>query len=256
MSFFHSTLTSNTLFYVEGESNSRGFALLDPILNSADIGLQKSVKILDVNNFNILHDLIIGGDNYNNNNLLGTVESGQRGKERFGFELEIARRAKTNNWYSNPCHVVKCGQGGSIISQWNTGGAYDLLSQTAITNIKNFLKNIPHKIIILYSLGINDRLAVTDLTAWKNGVKARFEVLRSRFYANTPIIMTGFQSISGVDMTSYTSTLNQIAGEMSNVFCVDSTGCTTYDGIHWDAAETGMKQLTGRMLNIAEKVKF
>lgn len=256
MSFFLSTCAINTLFYIEGESNSRGFAIIDPVINSVDIGLQKSVKILDVNTFDVLHDLIIGGDNYNNNNLLGTVESGQRGKERVGFEMEIARRAKLNKWYGNPCHMIKVGQGGSIISEWEIGGSYDNLSLTAINNFKTLTPNLNYKTVVLYTLGINDFFAGTNIATWKSAVKARFEVLRNRVGSNTPIIVTQFQSITPHDLSAFNDAIEEIANEMPRIYPVDSTGCATYDGIHWGGGETGIKQLTGRMLDIAERLDF
>ena len=255
MSFllFNSTPSSNTLFYIEGESNSGGLASIS-LADPADVGTQPSVKILNLNTLASLDTLQIGGTG--SNNLLDHAGAQSYYGLSFGFELEIARRAKTVPFYNGLVYVVKCGQGGSVISEWGTGGAYDTKSLNRTNAIKALLPN-SYKTIILYSLGINDAEAGNNVATWKTAVKNRHAVLRTRWGSQTPIIMTQFQGM-GPTVTAYNSftiAIAEICAETQYTFYAGAYGATlNTDKLHWNGANTGMKYVTGKLLDIAENL--
>jgi len=250
---FNSNPSSNTLFYIEGESNSGGLASIS-LADPADVGTQPSVKILNLNTLASLDTLQIGGTG--SNNLLDHAGAQSYYGLSFGFELEIARRAKTVPFYNGLAYVVKCGQGGSVISQWATGGAYDIKSLDRTNAIKSLLPN-SYKTIILYSLGINDSEAGTNVAAFKIAVKNRHAVLRSRWGYQTPIIMTQFNGMGRLssDFDAFSRAIAEICAETQYTFYTNTFGATiNADKFHWNGANTGMKYVTGKLLDIAENL--
>lgn len=250
MGFFQTLFKSPILFIIEGESNSGGLAMTS-VRPSGEIGLQTHVSIL--NNISLsIEPLVIGGAS--GNNLLGHFYSTY--PNSFGFELGIAKRAKNNpSFYTDRTYLLKTGQGGSTIAEWATGGGYD----TRSVNLSNAIRTqiINYRRVIFYSLGINDSNNSTSIATWKAAVKARFNVLRSRWGVDTAIVMTQFQGIRN----TYDASMAEICQEMPNVYSINTAGATTNnnaisDGLHWGGDNTGMPYVTSLMLDIVEQKVF
>lgn len=236
----------NTLFVFNGESNSGGIALNSQAL-SAEIGLRPSVKILNNVTLSSFDTLNIGV-----NNLIG-----HDGLEAYsglchGFELELANRAESSDpYYMNPCYLIKTGQGGSQIAQWNNDtNLFYTRFLARVTQGKIRMPNPNYRTVVLYSIGINDAIYGTTTAAFKTGVSAHFVRMRSILGADTPIIMTQFQSM--LSYGTFDTAIAELADEIDNVYCVSSSGAGMRDANHWSYA--GMKTVTGLMLDIVENL--
>jgi Carbohydrate esterase, sialic acid-specific acetylesterase len=229
------------LVIINGESNSGGYAL-NSEAPSGEKGVQSQVQILN-NTTLIFEDLNIGG-----NNLID--HAGLSNGVTHGFELELAIRAITGGYYNN-VHLIKTGQGGSQISQWNVGGGYFNKFDERITAAKTLIDFSDYNIIILFSLGINDAISGTNVSTWKTNVTNHFVNMRSEIgQGDIPIIMTEFQGMGGTGYPTYCTAIQELAASISNVYSIDVTGAGLRDTNHWNYI--GMKSVAGEMLDIAE----
>ncbi len=234
------------LVIINGESNSGGYALNSEAL-AAEILPRSSVLILDNTGLASFDILDIG-----TNNLVG--HAGLPNGPTHGFELELANRADVNSFYNQPVYLIKTGQGGSSIAQWNLGGGYFTTFQARINAAKALIDFADYNIVILFSLGINDAISGTNTVTWKAAVQAHFVNLRAEVGANTPIIMTEFQGMGsgGTQYSSYNTVIQAIASEDPNVYSIDVTGAGLRDVNHWNY--TGMKIVAGRLLDVFENL--
>lgn len=233
------------LVIINGESNSGGYALnSEAPLNEK--GLQQQVQILN-NNTLIFEDLNIGG-----NNLLD--HAGLSNGSTHGFELELAVRSLSNtSFYKEKTHLIKTGQGGSTISQWNIGGGYYTKFVQRITAAKNLIDFEDYNIVILFSLGINDAISGTNVNTWKTNVVNHLSNLRNEIgFGNIPIIITEFQGMGsgGNQYSTYSNTIKDIALEGNNIFSVDTSTAGLRDVNHWNYS--GMKFVSGKLLDVFE----
>lgn len=221
------------LVIFNGESNSGGQAVnLD--LSAAERGQRNAVRILN-NTSLVFEPLEIGV-----NNLLG---HDGLGLTTHGWELGLANNA---NKLIPPIYLVKTGQGGSRISEWNTGGSnYNrFLSRTneakqfAISNSINF------KPILWYSQGINDAVASppTEIATWKTATIAHFDKMRLQF-PNMPILFSNVTPI----YPAFTATIQEICNEYSNCYFISTSGAAQKDANHW--SYDGMKLIAARMVD-------
>ena len=234
------------LVIINGESNSGGYAP-NSEAPSEEVGSQPQVQILN-NNSLVFEDLNIGV-----NNLLD--HAGLPGGNH-GFELELAVRSLEDSTFYKPVtHLIKTGQGGSMISQWNVGGAYFNKFVQRIEAAQNEIEFNRVTPVILFSLGINDAISGTNVNTWKAGVIQHFINLREVIgLGNVPIIMTEFQGMGsgGNQYSSYITAIREIAAEVENVYSVDVSGAALRDTNHWNYA--GMKLVAGRLLDEFESL--
>lgn len=159
------------------------------------------------------------------------------------WENELANLASAAT-IKNPTYLVKTGQGGSTIAQWNTGGTY---SNKFIARVDTALSFLPAttgaKFALLYSQGINDRVSGSwNAATWKAATIARFNYLRS-VYGLFPIVMTKFMyPFADID-----AVIEQICTEVENCFFVNTADLGTLDAYHWDYA--GQKTIASRMVD-------
>lgn len=232
------------LVIINGESNSGGYAP-NSEAPSGEIGVRNSVQILN-NTTLIFENLNIGV-----NNLLG--HSGLSNGVTHGFELELANRADVGGFYNN-VHLIKTGQGGSQISQWNVGGGYFNTFTERITEAKELINFNDYNIIVLFSLGINDAIAGTNVNTWKIAVITHFTNLRDVIGVEAPIIMTEFQGMGsgGNQYSTYTTAIQEIASTVSKVCSISTVSAGLRDVNHWNYL--GMKLVSGRLLDKAEEL--
>lgn len=174
-----------------------------------------------------------------------------------GMELELQNQIAT--YFNNrTVYMVKAGKGGSTISQWAQGSANaDTLfarMNNAISKL-NILGKVP-VICVWYSQGINDGVAGTDATVWKNATLELFERFWQR-YGFCPILMTQLVGDRGTypQLNSIDNAISDLALNKANyiyriptpqtsggIGCADSL----QSPVHWDYI--GMKAVTQRML--------
>lgn len=229
------------LVIINGESNSGGYALNSEAPNE-EKGVQSQIQILN-NTTLVFEDLNIGV-----NNLID--HAGLSNGSTHGFELELAIRANTSGFYNN-VHLIKTGQGGSQISQWEPGSTYLTKFEQRITAAKSLIDFEDYNIVVLFSLGINDAISGTNIITWKEDVVDHFTRLRTLIgQGNVPIIMTEFQGMGGTGYPTYVTAIRELAASITNVYSIDVTGAGLRDTNHWNYS--GMKSVAGEMLDLAE----
>lgn len=242
--FFASISKSNNkpfLFIINGESNSGGYALNSEAA-IGEIGVQLNVQLFN-NNTLIFENLNIGV-----NNLL--AHTGLSNGVTHGFELQIGNKADESILYER-VHIIKTGQGGSTVGQWNLGGAYMNTFTSRINTAKTLIDFSEYNVVILYSLGINDAIAGTNVTTWKSNVTTKFTNLRNIInLGSTPIIMTEFQGMGGGNYSAYITAIQELASTIPDVYSVNVAGAGLRDTNHWNYA--GMKQVANSLLSVAE----
>ena len=105
------------------------------------------------------------------------------------------------------------------------------------------------RIVVWYSLGINDRIAGTNESTWRTDVESHFANIRATYGSTIPIIMTKFMTLkvdnSANPNADFNDTIDAIDAADSNTYSI--SGVTSLvDDNHWDAA--GMKVLADRFI--------
>jgi len=242
MNIFFASLSKGSskpyLVIINGESNSGGYAL-NSEAPSGELGVRSSVSILNPVSL-VFESLSIGG-----NNLLD--HTGLSNGVTHGFELELANRADTVPKYSN-VKLIKTGHGGSTIGQWNVGGSYFTKFSQRIAAAKTFIDFADYNIVILFSLGINDAGAGTNINTWKTGVTNHFAAMRSEIgFGDVPIAVTQFQGMGNNAYGNFNIAIQELANTLTNIYPVDVTGAGLRDPNHWNYS--GMKLVSGRLLD-------
>jgi len=228
------------LFVINGESNSGGYAL-NAQASPRELERRTSVRILNNTTLASFDDLQIGVNNLVGHDRLanGTTH---------GFELELTNRADADERYRAPCYLVKTGQGGSRIAEWNIKGTYYTTFSKRVRAASKLLAGQPHRTIVLFSLGINDAIAGTDVDVWRTAVKEHFGNVRREVGADTPIIMTRFMRRYAL----FNTAIEEICREVPNTYSVGTVDAPLRDDNHWDYE--GTKRVAGRMLDVVESL--
>lgn len=231
------------LIIFTGESNSGGYAL-NSQATAPEVAPRSAVQIL--NNTTLLFEALDIGTN----NLLG--HEGLSSGPTHGLELMLANRVEAGTFVPAPCYLVKTGQGASTIANWAVGGFYGSTNcwqtfQDRVDEAINLITTAtgtPPTPYIFYSQGINDAIAGTDVNTWKTATLAHFDKIRAKYGANVPIVMTKLTAPYPV----YNAAIEDLAGQRSDLFFVETLDATTRDTNHWDYA--GMKLISGRMQDV------
>lgn len=231
------------LLVMAGESNSGGQAL-NALATAGELAIRPELSILN-NTTLLFEDLDIG-----TNNLIG--HQGMASPElRHSWELEIANLAEAET-IRNPTNLVKTGQGGATIAQLKSGGTFSGISPwtrfTDRVDAALAIINPPGiKFALLYSQGINDGIAETNIATWKTDTKAHFALMRS-VYGNFPIVMTKLMSTASTAawVDDYNTAIEEICAEIEWCYFADATGAGTQDDYHWSYA--GQKVMAQRLI--------
>lgn len=229
--------TTPTLIVFSGESNSGGQALNK---DATDIELAIRSRVQILNNLNFRFE---GLDIGTNNNLDHCCYIDTH--TQHGWELELANRLYGGTILKDTVYLVKAGQGGSTISQWDEGGIYytkfkQRMDSAILKLTRQYGKN--PEIVFFYTQGINDALAATNIDKWKSATLAHFEKIRTR-YGNIPIYVPYFMK----GFTEYNTALDQIASTVSGIKMVSSANAALEDAYHWNYA--GMKMVAGSLID-------
>ena len=230
-------LSSNEvwLFAFVGESNSGGRA--DNADLTTDEKAARSAVQIRNNTTGSFQSLDI-----ETNNLIG--HTGLSDNAYHGWENGLAYKAEDGT-LPNPVYLVKCGQGGSQITDWNVGGTY---WNTMVSRIDDAIADVEAlgktpRLVVWYSLGINDILLGATEATWKTNVQSFFSNFRTEYGATTLIIMTEFMTGN----TAFDDSIQDIAATDAYTISIPTAGIYSLeDANHWDAV--GMKDMAAELV--------
>ena len=142
-----------------------------------------------------------------------------------------------------PVYLIKTGQGGSVIAQWQptaSTGYWETLRKRIEAGRRQLPAN-PQWVVWL-SLGINDGIAGTSVVTWKQDTLVLVQRLKMELPGSV-IIMTQFQAMKAYPQID--SAIREISAQEPNVYAVDSTGTSLRDANHWDYA--GLNSMAQKM---------
>lgn len=215
--------------YFIGESNSGGYAL-NSDASSVELDVNPKVKIWDNINNDGFEDLDIGV-----NNLLG--HTGLSNGLTHGWELQLQDKAEN---LDTTMYLTKCGQGGSVISQWGSAGTYYQSFVTRSDGSKTALSGLVDKTCVLISFGINDAIALTDTTTWYNDTLAWIELVKSQTNADIIVITELMANTS--EKIAINTQIDNLVTALPYLEKAETGGATLRDSNHWDYS--GMKTIT------------
>jgi hypothetical protein len=238
-------LSGNEVYLVvfNGESNSGGFAD-NADLTAGELASRSGVQIWN-NTSSAFQNLDIG-----TNNLIS--HTGLSDNVTHGWENGLCIGVETGQ-LPNPVYLVKTGQGGSIITEWNVGGSYwNTMTgriDAAISAIEGLGKT--PVIVVWYTIGINDRIAGTNEATWRTNVEAFISNFRTEYGASIPFIMPYFMTLTTGGGANPNANFNDKVADIDAadplVYTVSGEGGLRDDN-HWNGS--GMKSLSERMVNV------
>jgi lysophospholipase L1-like esterase len=228
---------SGLVFVFTGESNSGG-AALNAHATESELAPRASVQIMNLTSGDFLfEDLDIGTNNLRDHD-------GFRGEYHLlhGLELHLANAVEAGEFPGiSQVFLVKTGQGGSVIAEWQPGGVYWAKFLQRIAAAKRQIAE-PRWVVWL-SLGINDAGSGTPVATFKRELAAHVRRIQAEL-PGAVVVMTAFQSMEW--MKPFDAALEEIARELPNVLVVDTSGADKRDGVHWSYA--GFKAIGAKMI--------
>ena len=224
------------VFIFNGESNSGGQAF-PGAATAHELGPRPEVQIFDNAGLASYATLDIGVNNMVDHSGI-PPEWGTH-----GWELGLANSVENGEWWDDVVYLIKTGQGGSTLSQWNEAGTYwtKFLARTRSgLSLLRSQGKIPI-IYVWYSQGINDANQSVPEATWVTETKAYHARLR-RELGFVPIFMTKLISAGA----AFNDSIDAMAVDDNMLYPIEVTGATTGDEHHWDYA--GMKLLAQRMV--------
>lgn len=241
--------TPDTILFIQtGESNSGGYAL-NSDLPSWLLTPQTHVKILN-NNSLAFESMQIGV-----NSLIGHAGLNADAATSHSWEAGIARACRAGEFsgLSGGVHIVKTGQGGSTIAQWAEDGAY---WATFVTRVQAAIAalsvagRVPW-VAVLYTHGINDAIAGTDFTVFKNAIAAHLAKMRT-LLGPVPVMLTELPAARA----AYTAKLQELVDADANNYMIETgpyPGAAAdgplRDTNHWSVM--GQDRIAARMVDAA-----
>jgi hypothetical protein len=234
---------TTNLVVIFGESNASGMA---PISDATALeqGPRTNTKILN-NNSLVFETMQLGV----NNNIQQNVGTGTH-----GFENGLANAVDAGQ-LTQPTYLVKLGSAGALISQWLNGGTPQnsqmgwgvlLTRMNAAINYLNS-HNIPYKITVWESIGLNDYNAGTSNATFTSQMVQFRTDFRNRYGQNIPFLTTLFFATHPYDPVIQAISDGDPLHISAAIFTDDATrGTTGVDAGHWDY--NGCKLIASRMV--------
>jgi hypothetical protein len=238
----------NLAFVITGESNSGGVGL-NSSATVGELASRSAVQILELTSGNFLFEnLDIGTNNLRDHAGLGGYYDTSH-----GLELQLANSTEEHAFPDNSqIHLIKTGQGGSQVSQWNYAGAYftKFLQRTAAAKTQ---LDADRKWVVWMSIGINDGISGTNISTFKTDLTTYIDNIKADL-PGAIIIMTQFQSMpASSGYPTINTALADVAALEPNVYVVDTTTATGTDGAnHWTYA--GLKVVANLMTTTTKNV--
>lgn len=229
-------VTRPLVFVITGESNSGGLGA-NRAATAAELAPRPCVQIMNLTSGQFqFEDLKIGVNNLRDHRRLG----GQHETTCHGFELELANAVAEGAFPGHDrVYLIKTGQGGSHVKDWNED-QQDW--KTFVKRIEAGKKQLPQDAqwVVWLSLGINDgRGGNRNFQAAMRPYLDRV----SKALPGAPIIMTGFQSMGFPEINK---ALAELSAERQGVSVIDSTGAKLADSNHWNY--DGLKLVTRSLI--------
>ena len=221
------------LIIFSGESNSGGFAL-NSQASLAELAPRPETLILNNTTLAGFEPLDVG-----TNNLVG--HSGLSNGSTHGWEIGLANAVAGGQLRPSPLYLVKTGQGGSTIANWNSGGTFYNTFLARINAAKTLLGSQQYNAALWYTQGINDAIAGTSVSVWKAATIAHLEKIR----VELPGVPICFSDVTP-SYPNYSTAIMEICEEVEDCFFVSAEGASLRDINHWDYA--GMKLISSRMV--------
>lgn len=227
------------VFVFAGESNSGGIALNIDATES-ELRARSSVKILDPANGFVFEDLDIGYNNLIDHAGISDRRLYVPGPPHIiavhGMELGLANAVEAGAFRGHDSvYLIKTGQGGSTIANWDVGGAYWTKFLQRINAAKS---QLPAEVrwIVWYSQGINDAHGTFYSMDWKDRTRAHLAKIKAEL-PGCRIILTEFQAmvING-GYSRVNTAIEQLVAEDPDLASVLTTGASTLDPNHWSYA--------------------
>ena len=216
------------LILITGESNAGGSAV-NANASGAELAARSSVQILN-NTTLVWQDLDVG-----TNNLIG--HTGYTDNATHGIEIGLANTIEAGRWGNGRTYLIKAGQGSSTIAQWaeGNGSGYLTTLRTRVAAAKALLaaSKTRYAPIILYSQGINDASAGTNVQTWKAATIAHFANLRAEIGSNARIFMTAFEGPNMTARATFNTAMAEIAAADSLVTVLSTADLVVVDANHW-----------------------
>ncbi len=220
----------NPLFIFTGESNSGGFGV-NSDATAGELAVHTTINILNNTTLASFDNLQIGV-----NNLVG--HAGLTDNATHGWELEMANIADLGR-ISTPIALVKAGQGGTVITNWDVGNTSYLGTncwQIFQDRVNAALSIHPtYTPIIFYEQAVNDGIAGTDIDLWTTKTIAHFNKIRALSgFSNIKIIMQKIPNTSGTVgyYAAYNAKMDIIASSLSNVYTINPQIADMRDPYH------------------------
>lgn len=235
------------LFIIIGESNSGGtgsFVHTKP----GDLDPFDRAYILN-NNTLIMEPLDLG-----TNNLIGHF--GLADNSAHAFELEIARRAEYG-YLRNIAYIMKSGQGGSVIAEWDTTGSYYQTFLTRYQAASDAMDSIGQAFypVFMVTIGVNNALASLDSATYRADFQAWIENMRDDIGAPTAPVVIPEITGGGADpdFAVVNSIYNDLEGVLTNFTVIDVSQAYTGGSYHWPYQ--GLKVIATGMLRSLGLIK-
>lgn len=232
--------TTKSLIVLFGESNSGGIAPNSSA--TADELSPRSLKIFNNSTLASFDALDIG-----TNNLVGHAGLEYAMYNSHGMELELANKYDAG-YFTKEMFLLKAGQGGSKVSEWQIGGSYYTTFKQRLNACLSLLNISISDCIFMLSLGINDKGINTPVATYKSGMKTLIQNIKNDFsLTELNLSMMRFEFVTNLAISDYNTAITEVATEES-VKSFTTIGLTKIaDGYHLDYA--GMKSATNAFLN-------
>jgi Carbohydrate esterase, sialic acid-specific acetylesterase len=229
-------LPSNTTFVFIGESNSGGSAS-NSSLGPEELDPNPSIQILN-NSSLTLEPLDIGSNNLIGH--FGAIDQSSHGWEA-GLQINT----------SGQCYLVKCGQGGSTISQWNDGGSYQNTFEARINAFQSLVPSANYRVWL--SFGINDAAQGTAPATWRASTENWISRIRTKLGSPTIKVYATKLMANTSQKIAYNLQLDAMAAADPNFILLDTSSILTYplitgDPNHWNSSS--MKRMARGFLSL------
>lgn len=224
-----------------GESNSGGQAD-NADLSATDIDPFPGIKIYNIykNKFEVLHVGVNNQINHYNNTLTDSIRLTDHG-------WEVGLQHDYKSYGQSSLYLVKGGQGGSTVDQWEATDTFAILLQQKINGARAQLRaqNKEPVWYIWFSFGINDALAATDTLTFKDNTLEWLERVRDSLHQNAPVFATEISDMGISGFPSYDRQLDTLASIYDWFYIVPTVGLGREDNNHWNYI--GMDTIARRM---------